>query len=103
VIDNLPIMLAQDADIVAAAEAIEHVAASSTGGNLGYLIASVLFIFGIIGMTHPRTAVRGNLLGALGMLIAVLVTLAKTDVSPWVWLAGMQSGFYFGHCARCLE
>ncbi len=42
--------------------------------NLAYLLASILFILGIKGMTHPRTAVRGNLTGAAGMLIAVLAT-----------------------------
>ena len=41
-----------------------------------YLLASVLFIFGIKGLTHPRTAVRGNLLGATGMLLAVVALLA---------------------------
>jgi NAD(P) transhydrogenase subunit beta len=43
--------------------------------NLAYLIASVLFIFGLKGLTHPRTAVRGNMLGSLGMLLAIVVTL----------------------------
>ena len=43
-------------------------------GNLGYLFAAILFIFAIKGMTHPRTVVRGNLLGALGMFIAVIIT-----------------------------
>jgi NAD(P) transhydrogenase subunit beta len=43
--------------------------------NLAYLIASVLFIFGLKGLTHPRSAVRGNLLGSLGMLLAIVVTL----------------------------
>jgi len=43
--------------------------------NLGYLGAAVLFIVGLMGLTHARTAVRGNLLGALGMLLAVAVTL----------------------------
>ena len=43
--------------------------------NIAYLFASILFIFGLKGLAHPRTAVRGNMLGALGMLIAVLVTL----------------------------
>ena len=42
--------------------------------NLIYLGASVLFILGIRGLTHPRTAVRGNLLGATGMLLAVVAT-----------------------------
>ncbi len=45
--------------------------------TLAYLIAAVLFIFGLKGLTHPRTAVRGNLLGATGMLVAILATLFK--------------------------
>ena len=48
---------------------------SATLINFAYLVASVLFILGLKGLTHPRTAVRGNLLGALGMLLAVVVTL----------------------------
>ena len=48
--------------------------------DLTYLVASVLFIFGIKGLTHPRTAVRGNLLGAAGMLLAVIATLADRQV-----------------------
>ena len=42
--------------------------------NLAYLLAAVLFIFGLKGLCHPRTAVRGNLTGALGMIVAVLAT-----------------------------
>ena len=48
--------------------------------NLAYLVAAALFIVGIKGMTHPRTAVRGNLLGALGMLIAMLATVAQLNL-----------------------
>ena len=48
--------------------------------DLTYLFASILFIFGIKGLTHPRTAVRGNLLGATGMLLAVVATLADRQV-----------------------
>jgi len=43
--------------------------------NLVYLLAAVLFILAFKGLSHPRTAVRGNLLGAVGMLLAVVVTL----------------------------
>ncbi|MAT68416.1 MAG: NAD synthetase [Planctomycetaceae bacterium] len=72
-------------------------AAAALGGperlaNVGYLVASVLFILGIKGMTHPRTAVRGNMLGALGMLIAVVVTLIKSGAPQWVWISGMLAG-----------
>ena len=48
--------------------------------DLTYLAASVLFILGIKGLTHPRTAVRGNLLGAAGMLLAVVATLSDGQI-----------------------
>jgi len=48
--------------------------------NLGYLAAAVLFIFGIKGMTTPKTAVRGNQLSAIGMLVAVVAALLDHDV-----------------------
>ncbi|MCB9852964.1 MAG: NAD(P)(+) transhydrogenase (Re/Si-specific) subunit beta [Phycisphaerales bacterium] len=56
--------------------------------NLAYLVAAVLFIYGLKGLTHPRTAVRGNLLGALAMLIAVVVTLWDQHVIGWSWICG---------------
>jgi NAD(P) transhydrogenase subunit beta len=48
--------------------------------NLAYLAAAVLFILGIKGLGHPRTAVQGNLVGAVGMLIAVVATLLDRQV-----------------------
>lgn len=48
--------------------------------TLAYLAASVCFIFGLKGLTHPRTAVAGNLLGAIGMAIAILATLANPQL-----------------------
>ncbi len=48
--------------------------------DLAYLLAAVLFILGLKGLTRPRTAVRGNLLGALAMLIAVVATMLHQDV-----------------------
>jgi H+-translocating NAD(P) transhydrogenase subunit beta len=41
-----------------------------------YILAFSLFIFGIRQGTHPRTARRGNLIAAAGMLIAVAITLS---------------------------
>jgi NAD(P) transhydrogenase subunit beta len=43
--------------------------------NLVYLLAAVSFILAFTGLSHPRTAVRGNLIGAVGMFFAVVVTL----------------------------
>jgi len=48
--------------------------------NLAYLASAVLFILALKGLSHPRTAVRGNLLGALGMLVAILATFADRNV-----------------------
>ena len=48
--------------------------------NLLYLASAVLFVVGLKQMTRPRTAVRGNRLAAVGMLIAVLVTLFSSEV-----------------------
>ena len=54
--------------------------------KLFYLAAAVLFIFGLKGLTHPRTAVRGNLLSAIGMLIAVVVTLFSQEILEFRWI-----------------
>ncbi len=42
--------------------------------KLAYLVSAVMFIVGLKQMARPRTAVRGNLIGAAAMLLAVLVT-----------------------------
>ena len=54
--------------------------------NFAYLIASVLFILGLKGLTHPRTAVRGNMLGALGMLLAIGVTLLDQQILSFEYI-----------------
>jgi NAD(P) transhydrogenase subunit beta len=64
--------------------------------NIVYLIAAVMFIRGIKGLTHPRTAVRGNLLAALGMLVAVVFTLGTGGLSYGVILAGLIVGGAIG-------
>ncbi|MEE8160420.1 MAG: NAD(P)(+) transhydrogenase (Re/Si-specific) subunit beta [Acidobacteriota bacterium] len=65
--------------------------------KLFYLAAAVLFIFGLKGLTHPRTAVRGNLLGSAGMLLAIVVTLMdKRIVSFQIIIAGLVVGGLVG-------
>jgi NAD(P) transhydrogenase subunit beta len=65
--------------------------------NFVYLIAAILFIFGIKGLTSPRTAVRGNLLGAIGMLLAVLATAWQLQLVPLgVALVAMAIGAAIG-------
>jgi len=43
---------------------------------LAYLVAGVLFILALRGLSHPTTSRRGNLFGMIGMAIAVATTLA---------------------------
>jgi len=65
--------------------------------KLIYLTAAVLFIFGLKGLTHPRTAVRGNFLAALGMLLAIVVTLLDNRiVSFQIIVAGFVVGGLIG-------
>jgi NAD(P) transhydrogenase subunit beta len=51
--------------------------------ELLYLGAAVLFILGLKQLSSPRTARRGNTLAAVGMLVAVVVTLANMDDIGW--------------------
>src|SRR5690606_5299676 len=44
-----------------------------------YLVASVLFILSLKGLSHPLTARRGNLFGMIGMAIAIITTFAITN------------------------
>jgi NAD(P) transhydrogenase subunit beta len=63
--------------------------------NLIYLLAAVLFILDLKWMSHPRTAVRGNFVGAVGMLLAIVATLLCEKfgadgqklhlISAWDW------------------
>jgi len=48
--------------------------------NLAYLLAAVLFVIGLKGLSHPRKAVKGNLIGSIGMLIAIVVTLLDRNI-----------------------
>jgi NAD(P) transhydrogenase subunit beta len=56
--------------------------------DLAYLASAVLFILAFKGLAHPRTAVRGNRLGALGMLIAVVTTLLDQHILSYEAILG---------------
>ncbi len=61
--------------------------------NLVYLAAAVLFIVCFKLLARPRTAARGNLLGALGMLAAIVVTLTYQGIVDYkVIIAGLIVG-----------
>lgn len=62
-----------------------------------YLIASVLFILGLKLLSSPKTARRGNLYGATGMLIAIVVTLFdQRIIEPWYIVVGLIVGSAVG-------
>ena len=64
--------------------------------QLAYLLAAVLFILGLKGLTLPRTAVRGNLLGACGLLVAVVVTLFQAGLDYRLIVGGLVVGATIG-------
>jgi NAD(P) transhydrogenase subunit beta len=69
--------------------------------SVGYLFSAILFIMGLKKLGHPRTAPRGNQLGALGMLVAVVVTVASMQLeggAQWTLIiAGMAIGSLIGY------
>ncbi len=70
---------------------------SSVWIDLAYLVAVILFVLGLKGLTHPRTAVRGNLMGAAAMLLAVVVTLFDQQiVGFWLIILGVIVGSGIG-------
>ena len=65
--------------------------------ELSYLLASVLFILGLKGMSHPETAKRGMHLAEFGMLMAIIGTLMHHEIVTYVWIiAGLAIGSLVG-------
>jgi NAD(P) transhydrogenase subunit beta len=67
--------------------------------DIVYVIAAVLFIFDLKWMAHPRTAVRGNAVGTLGMVLAIAVTLLSQDFNWSFILIGVAIGSLIGAVA----
>ncbi len=63
-----------------------------------YIVSFSLFIYGLMGLTGPKTAVRGNLIAAVGMVIAVIATLISIrHTSNWILIvAGLVVGVVLG-------
>ncbi len=68
--------------------------------TLLYILSFSLFIFGLMQGTHPRTAKKGNLIAAGGMLIAVVTTLLLDGIDNWgVIIGGLAVGTAVGYIA----
>jgi len=62
-----------------------------------YLIASLLFIYGLRCLTHPETARRGMHAAELGMLLAIVGTLLHHEIISYEWIiAGLIIGGAIG-------
>ncbi|MGW4117551.1 NAD(P)(+) transhydrogenase (Re/Si-specific) subunit beta [Nocardia sp. NPDC004711] len=66
--------------------------------NILYIVAFALFIYGLMGLTGPKTAVRGNQIAATGMVIAVVATLISIrHTNNWIIIvAGLVVGVGLG-------
>ncbi len=59
-----------------------------TGIHVAYLVASICFVIALKGLSGPKTARGGNLIGAAGMLIAIGMTFATPGLSRFGLMAG---------------
>ena len=65
--------------------------------DLVYIISSILFIFGLKFLGSPKTAPKGNYLSAVGMLLAVIITLLDKQILTYQWIfIGLLSGGVVG-------
>ena len=66
--------------------------------NILYIVAFGMFIYGLMGLTGPKTAVRGNQIAAVGMFMAVVATLISIrDTGNWILIiVGLVVGVALG-------
>ncbi|MBP8129139.1 MAG: NAD(P)(+) transhydrogenase (Re/Si-specific) subunit beta [Candidatus Hydrogenedentes bacterium] len=54
--------------------------------EIAYMVSAVTFIYGLKMLAKPTTAVRGNMVSACGMLLAIAVTLLNKDIISFEWV-----------------
>ena len=64
--------------------------------NVSYIVSAILFILGIKMLGSASTAVRGNRISSLGMLVAVIVTLTKGGLDYHYIIIGLIIGSVIG-------
>jgi len=71
--------------------------------NLAFVVAAALFVLGLKQLGSPATARRGNMLSAIGMLIAIVAGLLHQNIVTYEWiLGGMVIGAVIGVLAARL-
>src|SRR3982751_2085438 len=61
-----------------------------------YLVAGVLFILALRGLSSPASSRQGNIFGMVGMAIAIVTTLLVANVTDWVSWALIIGGLAIG-------
>jgi NAD(P) transhydrogenase subunit beta len=61
-----------------------------------YIVAFAMFIYGLMGLTGPKTAVRGNWIAAAGMALAVMATLLQVEHNWLLIVVGLVVGAALG-------
>src|SRR6266853_1186892 len=65
--------------------------------EFSYLLASILFILGLKGLSHPETAKRGMHLAEFGMMMAIIGTLMHFEIVSYTWIiVGLLLGSTLG-------
>jgi H+-translocating NAD(P) transhydrogenase subunit beta len=71
--------------------------------NLTYVVAALLLVLGIKRLSSPATARSGNVVAAVGMVIAIVFTLFDDDIdSYWLMALGMAIGTVIGFASARL-
>jgi len=76
-----------------------------TLANLSYLVSAALFIFGLKRLQSPATARSGNVMAAIGMTIAIVVTLLETNFAHWqmILVGGIVGSLIGSISARAVQ
>jgi proton-translocating NAD(P)+ transhydrogenase subunit beta len=76
---------------------------SANSVALAYLVAAILFILTLKGLSSPVTARRGNMFGMIGMAIAVLTTLSVTHNVTYILIAIAAGGSVGAFVAKRIQ
>lgn len=69
-----------------------------------YIVASVLFIFGLKMLSSPKTARQGNALSSVGMLLAIVAALLTKGMSfEWILVGGVIGSLIGAVTARLVK